>query len=158
MVHLKITSNETKQSTVTWENSSLKIWWYISTNSRCLCQCKIQLLLKRAWQFTYLFEEINSASVVHARSENHKEIIDQHWPEIQVELQWFIVQFNISHFADDVFEQRLFPCHCRVSHHRLYSIVILLVFLVQKHQLWPQVSLFCCAKNLINKETKNKTP
>lgn len=38
-------------------------------------------------EFRYLFEEINSASVVHARSENHKEIINQHWPEIQVELQ-----------------------------------------------------------------------
>lgn len=85
--------------------------------------------------FTYLLEEIHGTGVVHAWGEYHEEIINQHRPEIQVELQRLVVQLNVSHFTNDIFEKSLFPGHCWVSHHGLYCIVVFFVFLVQEHKL-----------------------
>lgn len=75
--------------------------------------------------------------MIHARSEYYKEVVDQHRSEVQVELQRLVVQFNIGHFTDDILEQGLFPCHSGVGHHGLNSIVILFIFLVQKHKFRP---------------------
>lgn len=62
-----------------------------------------------------------------------------------------LVQVILVHLCDDIFELALFPGVCWVVHHGDDSIVILLVLVVQKHQLCPEVGLLCCPEYLKHK-------
>ena len=60
-----------------------------------------------------------------------QQIVDKHWLVLEVKAQRFIVQLDVSYFRDDVFELTLSPCDRRVAHHRIDSVVILLVLVLQ---------------------------
>ena len=57
----------------------------------------------------------------------------------------FVVKLDVGNFGDDILEKSLLPTWCRMCHHCLYGVVVLLVLVVQEHQLRPQVGLLCCS-------------
>lgn len=52
------------------------------------------------------------------------------------------------YLGDNVFELALLPGVGRVVHHGDDGVVVLLVLVIEEHQLRPQVGLFCCPENL----------
>ena len=67
---------------------------------------------------------------------------------IQVKLEGTVVELDVGDLRDNFFELRFFPCLRGVTHHCDHHIVILLILVIQEHQLWPQVGLLSCSENL----------
>lgn len=61
--------------------------------------------------------------------------------------------FVFRHLGDDVFELALLPGVGRVVHHGDDGIVILLVLVIEEHELCPEVGLLCCPENLMPSHT-----
>jgi len=100
------------------------------------------------WNVASFLEEVDGAGMIHARRQYQQEVVEQQWLVVEVELQRAVVDLNVSHLRDDVFEVTLLPRVRRVVHHRYDRVVVLLVFVVQEHQLRPQVRLVGGAQHL----------
>ena len=96
----------------------------------------------------YLSEETDSPSVVHSRGENEQKIVQHHRLVVKVELDGLVIQLDVGHLRDDVFEVGLAPGLRGVCHHGQGGIVVLFILVVQEDQFGPQVGLFSSAKNL----------
>lgn len=59
--------------------------------------------------------------------------------------------------GDDVFEQALLPGIGRMVHHGDDGVVVLLVLVVEEHQLGPEVGLLRCPENLRHTHTQRHT-
>ena len=86
--------------------------------------------------------------MVEAWGKNQQQVVEQQWLVIQIELQRLVVELYVGNFSDDVLEMALFPGLGRVVHHGDDGVIKLLVFVVQEHQLCPQVGLFRCSQDL----------
>jgi len=58
------------------------------------------------------------------------------------------VTLHDVYLGDDILKVALFPRIRRVVHHRYDGVVVLLVFVVEEHQLGPQVGLVGRSQNL----------
>jgi len=97
----------------------------------------------------YLGEETDSPGVIHPRRKHDKKIVQHHRLVVKVKLDGLVVQFDVGHLCDDVFEVRLAPGLRGVRHHGQGSVVVLLVLVVQEDQLSPKMGLFSSTKNLL---------
>ena len=61
-----------------------------------------------------------------------------------------------THLSNNIFEVAFSPCICRMCHHGYYSVIILLVLVVEEHQLSPQMSLLGCTKYLSQSDKDNQ--
>ena len=86
--------------------------------------------------------------MIHSRCQDKQQVVQHHRLVIQIELDRLVVQFNVGHFCDDVFEVRLAPGLCGVGHHGQGGVVILFIFVVKEDQFGPQMGLFGGTKNL----------
>ena len=111
-----------------------------------------QTFFKFRFLLSYLGEEADGPGVVHAGREDEEEVVQHHGLVVQVELDGLVVQLDVGHLGDDVLEVGLAPGLCGVGHHGQHGVVVLLVLVVQEHQLGPQVSLFGGAENLERNE------
>ena len=93
-------------------------------------------------------EEADRASVVQARREHQQEVVDQEGLVVQVELQRAVVELNVGHLCDDLFEEALPPGLGGVGDHGQDGVVVLLVLVIEEDQLGPQVCLLCCTQDL----------
>ena len=59
-----------------------------------------------------------------------------------------MVHLDVRHLCDDILEVALSPRLCWVSHHGQDCVVVLLVLVVQEHQLCPEVSLLGSTQHL----------
>ena len=68
--------------------------------------------------------------MIKPRRQDQKQVVQHHWFVIKVELNSFMVQFNICHFGYDVLKVRLPPCFGGMCHHSQYSVIKLFVFVI----------------------------
>ena len=65
------------------------------------------------------FDEITDGTrVIQTWRQNQEQVIQQHRFEFQVEIDRFVIQFDVRHFADDVLIVILTPSFGWMSHHR----------------------------------------
>ena len=97
---------------------------------------------------TVASEEGDTSRVIEARSEHNQEVINEQGLVVEVELEGLVVELDVGHLCDDVFELALLPRLRRVGHHREDSIVVLLVLVIEEDELRPEMGLLGCTKNL----------
>ena len=95
-----------------------------------------------------LGEEADGSGVVETRGKHHQKVVEHQWLVVEVELQRAIVELDVGHLCDDVLEEGLLPSLGGVGHHGEDRVVILLILVVEEHQLRPEVSLLCCSEDL----------
>ena len=100
------------------------------------------------WNVAGFLEEVDGAGMIHARHQDQQKVVEQQRLVVEVELQCSVVDLDVGHLRDHVLEVALFPRIRRVVHHRDDGIVILLVLVIEEHELRPQVSLVGCTQHL----------
>lgn len=93
-------------------------------------------------------EEVDASRVVHSRRQHQEHVVQQQGLEVEIELDRLVVQLDVGHLRDDVLEVALAPGLGRVRHHGEHCVVVLLVLVVEEHQLAPQVRGFGSSQDL----------